>query len=266
MIYINDIRKLKKIDINENNFYVVIDFDRTITSMDSIDSWDAAGEILPNEFKEELNELYQKYGPIERDYQIEFKEKEKAMIEWYARCMELYYKYDLTKEKLVQSIEKSNLIFRKGVKSFLRDMHNKHIPVIILSAGIGNVIEQFLKINNCYTSNIYIISNFIKFNDEGKMKKFDEDMIHSLNKTMKNHLPIKIKEDLDKKTYKLLFGDLIEDTKMVDEEELENTITVCFLNKKTEQNLAKFEENFDIVLTNDDSNFDVIKEVVKIKK
>ena len=265
MIYINT-DKIDKMKINEENFYVVIDFDRTITSMESADSWDAAGDGLPEGFKNELNKLYKKYGPIERDYRIKFEEKEKAMVEWYVKCMDLYYKYDLTRENLTNSIENSDLIFRKGVKKFLKDISDKNIPVIILSAGIGNVIEKFLKINNCYTSNIYIISNFIKFNDEGKMKKFDEDMIHSLNKTMKNHLPIKIKEDLDKKTYKLLFGDLIEDTKMVDEEELENTITVCFLNKKTEQNLAKFEENFDIVLTNDDSNFDVIKEVVKIKK
>lgn len=262
MIFINT-DKLDNIKLNKNNVYIAIDFDRTITSMESIDSWDASGNILGKEFKKELEDLYEKYGPIERSYAIGFKEKEKAMEEWYSKCMDLYYKYNLTQEQIMKSIDNSDLIFRNGAKEFLQDMYEKKIPVIILSAGIGNVIERFLKTNNCYFDNMHIISNFIEFDDYGKMLKFDNNkMIHTLNKTMKDHLPKQIEEKLKDRQYKLLFGDLIEDKKMVDEKELDNTISICFLNKKTEDNLDKFNENFDIVLTNDDANFEIATKIV----
>jgi len=262
MIYVNT-NKLEKIKLDENNVYIAIDFDRTITSMESVDSWDASGKILGEDFKKELEEFYQIYAPIEQDYSIPFKEKEKAMEIWYSKCMDLYYKYNLTQEKIENSIDNSDLIFRDGAKEFLKDMYEKNIPVIILSAGIGNVIERFLKTNNCYFDNMYIISNFIEFDNSGKMIKFDNNkMIHTLNKTMKNHLPKEIKENLKKRPYKLLFGDLIEDKKMVEEAELDKTITVCFLNKRTETSLKKFNESFDVVLTNEDANFNIARTIV----
>lgn len=262
MIYKNT-NKVEKIKLDENNVYIAIDFDRTITSMESVDSWDASGNILGEEFKKEIEDMYEIYGPIERDYTIPFEEKEKAMEEWYSKCMELYYKYNLTQEKIEKSIDNSDLIFRNGAKEFLKDMYKKKIPVIILSAGIGNVIERFLKTNNCYFDNMHIISNFIEFDDYGKMLKFDNNkMIHTLNKTMKNHLPKEIEEKSKNRQYKLLFGDLIEDKKMVDEKDLDNTITVCFLNKRTESNLNKFNEDFDIVLTNEDANFEIARKIV----
>ena len=262
MIYTNT-DKLDKIKLNQNNVYIAIDFDKTITSVESIDSWDAAGNILGKEFKKELGDLYEKYGPIERSYSIGFKEKEIAMEEWYSECMGLYYKYGLTNEKLIKSIDESNIIFRKGAKEFLQDMNLKNVSVIILSAGIGNVIERFLKTNNCYFDNVYIISNFIEFDNDGKMKKFEDcKMIHTLNKTMKNHLPKQIEENLNTKQYKILFGDLIEDKKMVEEKDLKNTITVCFLNKSTEVDLDKFNTNFDIVVSENDANFKIAEKIV----
>lgn len=38
MVYINE-EKLDSIHLNNDNFYVVMDFDKTITTSDSIDSW-----------------------------------------------------------------------------------------------------------------------------------------------------------------------------------------------------------------------------------
>lgn len=243
-------KKLNTLQLDEENMYVAIDFDRTITSKESVDSWDASGNLLGEKFRKELSELYEKYGPIEQSYTISFEEKEKAMEEWYAQCMELYEKYQLTKSLLTDSIQKSNLIFREGAKEFLQDMCREEIPVIILSAGIGNVIEQFLKENHYYFDNMYIISNFIEFQKDGTMKKFNQDlMIHTLNKNMKGRLTKEWEKKLHNRRYRLLIGDLIEDKNMIPEKDWENTITVAFLNSNLEENRPVFQENFDIVLT-----------------
>ena len=73
----------------------------------------------------------------------------------------------------------------KVLKNFFEAMYKNNIPVIILSAGIGNVIEGFLKENNCYFDNMKIISNFINFDNNGNINKFDGKIITSMNKTLK---------------------------------------------------------------------------------
>ena len=45
-------------------------------------------------------------------------------------------------------------------------------------------------------------------------------MIHTLNKTMNGHLPEEFIGKVKDKQYKILIGDLIEDIKMVDENEI----------------------------------------------
>ena len=255
--------KIKSIKFNKNNMYVAIDFDRTITDTKSDDSWGKTGKLLGKEFNNKLEKLYREYRPIELNYQIPFDEKKLAMERWYQECMDLYYEYHLTESKLKESIKKSNFIFRKGAKELLKEMYENNVPVIILSAGIGNTIELFLKESDSYYKNIFIISNFIKFDKNGKMEKFGGKLIHSLNKSMKENLPREIEEELESKIYSLLIGDAIEDKKMVPKEQWEKTISVGFCNENINNNLEEYRRNFDITLTNDDANFENIKGLVR---
>ncbi len=252
MRYLNE-EKLDKIKLDANNMYVVIDFDRTITAKDSQDSWDAAAIMLGEEFTKKSYDLYQKYRPIEQDYTITYKEKNRAMEIWYKSCMDLYYEYGLTKEKLEKSVEKSGLKFRNGMKEFLKEMYEKNVPVIICSAGIGNVIEIYLKDNNCYYENMYIISNFLMFDRNGKIEEYRNKLIHTMNKTVNGNLPKEIQDKLEGRQYKLLLGDTIEDKQMLDESEMSNTITVGFLNDKIEQNLELYKKEFDVCIVEDAS-------------
>ena len=156
------------------------------------------------------------------------------------------------------------MIYREGAKEFLQKAYQKKIPIIILSAGIGNVIEQFLRETNCYFDNIYIISNFMEFDEIGKVKKFDTSkMIHTLNKTMKGKLPNKYAEKIKNKTYKILMGDLKEDEKMIEKEEWDTTLKVGILDKEKEERLKVYQEAFDIVLTGQDATFDMLNEIIE---
>ena len=85
------------------------------------------------------------------------------MEEWYLRVMDLTYFYGLTYDKFLACIKSGNMPLRDGFKKFLSALYDYNIPVIILSAGIGNVISQAFKLNDCFYDNIYIVSNFIKF-------------------------------------------------------------------------------------------------------
>ena len=80
----------------------------------------------------------------------------------------------------------------------------------------------------------------------------------TLNKEYKR-IPQTVRDEIDKKESALLFGDLIEDIKMANEEKLSNTITFGFLDANVEQNLEAYKNKFDIVLTDDNNFNDVIK-------
>ena len=261
MKYLNNEEKLKNINLNKNNMCIVMDFDGTITKYTHVDSWDVAGEGLGDNFKKKLTELFEKYRPIEIDYEISYSEKFKAMEEWYKLCIDLYYEYGLTERKLTETLFNCNLQFREGAKEFFEAMYKNNIPVIIISAGIGNVIEGFLKENNCYFDNMKIISNFITFDDNGHMNKFNGDIITSMNKSLKGN---KI-ENIKNRKYKVLFGDLIEDKNMVEKDEWNNTICIGFLDKKIE-NLPYYKKTFDIVLTKEDGNFYEVINILERKK
>ena len=107
------------------------------------------------------------------------------------------------------------------------------------------------------------MSNFIKFDKNGTMEKFKENLIHSLNKSMRGNLPREIEEELESKIYRLLIGDAIEDKKMVPKEQWEKTISVGFCNENINNNLEEYRRNFDITLTNYDANFENIRGLVR---
>ena len=263
MKYLNT-NKTSILKINKENVCIVMDFDKTITDIKSQDSWDASSHMLGDNCKKEMKELYEYYAPIELNYNMNFKQKEQSMTEWYTKCMNLYYKYGMTNEKMEKSIESSNLIFRKGAKEFISKANAESIPIIILSAGIGNVIKKFLTDNNCYCNNIFIISNFIRFDEKGKMKPFNNhEIIHSLNKTMEGHLPKEVEEKVQNKKYKILVGDLCEDEKMVARKEWKDTLKIGILNTKIEENLKTYQSRFDIVLTEEDANLFVLNEYIE---
>ena len=66
---------------------------------------------------------------------------------------------------------------------------------------------------------------------------------------------------LENRKYKLLLGDLIEDKNMLKSEEWDTTVTVGFIEKALE-NLPKFQDAFDIVLTSEDANYNRVMKIL----
>ena len=263
MIYINNQDKIDKIKLNSNDFYVVADFDRTLTEGASDSTWGifANANQVGKEYKEKRTALYNKYRPIEIDPNISEEEKSKAMTEWWQLHINLFYEYGVKEEAVKNAVRLGNMKYRNGAKEFLRKMNELNVPVIIVSAGIGNVIEEFLKLEEDLYSNIKIISNFIVF-ENGEFKGIAGEIIHALNKNV-----VKLDEDskhnLENIKNILLLGDGFADLKMISDKAKESAITVGFLDEKIEENLELYNKGFDIVLTNL-SSFDDVNNILKI--
>lgn len=263
MIYINNEQKLGQIKLTKDNFYVVADFDKTITEGPSVSTWGvmAHAKNVALDYSERRTALYNHYRPIEIDSTISDEEKSKEMSDWWNAHIALFYEYELKEESLNEAALTGELKYREGAKEFLKKMNELNIPVIIISAGIGNVIELFLKENNDYYPNIKIISNFIIF-ENGKIKCLSNEPIHALNKNIVK-LDEKSKKEISKREYILLAGDGLADLKMIPEEDFSRAITVGFLDEKIEENLEYYNQEFDIVIT-DNGSFDELKEILNI--
>ena len=135
--------------------------------------------------------------------------------------------------------------FRPGAKEFITFLHENNIPLIIISAGIGNFIETFLSLNDCYFDNVYVSSNKIIFKD-GIAVGVGENIIHSLNKNEVS-LPKDISKRLEGRKEVILLGDQISDLKMCDKSKHDMVYTTCFLTDEGKDNLEKIKANFDIV-------------------
>ena len=185
MIYINNQEKIDRLNFNSDNFYVVADFDRTLTEGASDSTWGifANANQVGEEYKERRTALYNKYRPIEIDPNISEEEKSDAMTEWWQLHINLFYEYGIKEDAVKNAVKLGNMRYREGAKEFLKRMYELNVPVIIVSAGIGNVIEEFLKLEGDFYNNIKIISNFIVF-ENGEFKEIAGEIIHALNKNI----------------------------------------------------------------------------------
>jgi 5'-nucleotidase len=250
----------------DETVYILADFDRTITVGDSESSWSvlSKSDKVPSEYKSERQELYKTYRPIEVDETIDEDVKNALMVEWWNKHINLFVKYQIP-ESVISTATKdlSVMKFRAGGREFLENMKKRNIPVIIISAGIGNFIEQFFEINKCNFDNIYIVSNFIKF-ENGVAVGVADNVIHSLNKN-EVALTKEIKDKLGTRHNIILMGDSIGDVKMAREEVRKDALKIGFLEENVEESKPYFEKEFDVVCTNN-TGLDELSKDLKILK
>ena len=165
MKYINS-GKINSIELNESNFFVLIDFDRAITKGESISAW----RVLYNSssFDSNYKQAYDKIHDAAIPSDIVSDEiKSKIFAGRFKQYMELLKENNFNINILNETVRTTSLCLRDGAKEFFKKMNDLNIPVIIISSSIGNVIEEYLKVNNCYYSNMSICANYYDM-DNGK--------------------------------------------------------------------------------------------------
>ncbi len=245
-----------------DNYIVVSDFDRTITSGISLNSWCVLdeNENVCEEYKKEMEALQAHYHKIEIDPDVPDDIKFREMTDWWNKHLALFIKYGFTEDLFHQtSSDKSVMELRKGFKRFLKLLKERNVPLVIISAGLTNVIKAFLIEHDVDLDNIYIISNEIYF-ENGIAKGIAHNIIHSMNKSEVS-LPSELKEELKTRRNVLLFGDNLKDYLMVDKENHDDVLEIAFVNEANKKYTEDFFENYDIIL-DENEDFDTVLEKI----
>ena len=252
------IKEIKK--QGKEKFHVLADFDRTLTKAfvdgektPSVISELRRGDYISKDYAQRAQALFEKYHPIEIDPNIPLEEKKEKMHEWWSSHFNLLIKSGLNKKHLEQIIENGKIQFRKGSLEFFDFLHEKKIPLVIMSSGGlgGDSITMFLEKYGRLYDNVHVISNIYEWDSEGNAVSVKDPIIHTMNKdeTIVRKYPI-FKEIKDRKNV-LLLGDSLGDLGMIKGFDYNTLIKIGFLNDKVEKYLPKYRQDFDVVLLND---------------
>jgi HAD superfamily hydrolase (TIGR01544 family) len=221
---------------------------------------------------------YKKYYPIEMDFSLDPEEKEKLMVKWWSSTQNAVVQAKtVTSKSLLETVIKSNICLRDNCEKFINSTFEKGIPLLIFSAGCGDIIDKMLKHKEpiCWhEENMLIVGNMMNFDSETDLLTgFAKPTIHSMNKShaldrMKakedagdQNVPTKFQKltkMVDNRTNLFVMGDHLRDGNMkVGMPNIKTFIDFGFLNYSAEKNLETYKDTFDIVL-NDDQSFDVV--------
>uniref|UniRef100_A0A8C7KIS2 5'-nucleotidase, cytosolic IIIB n=1 Tax=Oncorhynchus kisutch TaxID=8019 RepID=A0A8C7KIS2_ONCKI len=221
---------------------VISDFDMTLTrfayngkrcptSHNILDN----SKLISEECK--LKDLLNTYYPIEIDSKRTAEEKLPLMVEWNASLCCQTDQYPL-----------------EGYQLFFDHLQEHSIPLLIFSAGLGDVLEEVIRQAGVFHPNVKVFSNYMDFDETGVLKAFKGELIHIYNKREGALLNTGHFQELKSRHNVLLLGDSLGDLTMADGvHSMENILKIGFLNDKVEERKTSYLNAYDIVLVKDET-------------
>ncbi|MDE3258220.1 MAG: hypothetical protein OYM47_10340 [Gemmatimonadota bacterium] len=229
---------------------VVSDWDRTLTRSAAEDGSDQStcsviansGHLGPA-FSRRYRELFDRYRRIERDTQLSESLKSRHLRRWWSLQFDLLLDYKLSTRTIRHIVRENRPHLRDGTRRFFYILRKRRIPLIILSAGIREIIEARLAEEGVSTDNLDIIANTLVFDPGGIAVSYKTPLIHSLNKHVR---PATTAPGLAGRRNLLLLGDTLEDARMA--ERINHTRLLSFAFPADTDHLQEYRSAYDVVL------------------
>ncbi|CAH2009175.1 unnamed protein product [Acanthoscelides obtectus] len=243
---------------------MLFDFDKTITKqhengkvhLSSFGMFENCPS-LTDDFKNTCDAMTKKYRKIEIDPTIEMSEKRKNMEEWWRLSEEALKGLSVSPKEIEEVCVQLAPSLRDGTYELFSDLHMSDVPTLVFSAGLGDCVIAVLKHFNIKLPNLEVISNFLKYDEDGTILGFKDKLIHIYNK---NEYAIKGTPFFNKIANRenvILLGDSLGDASMAEGmEHLKNILKIGFLYERSDEALPAYIDTFDIVLL-DDQTMDI---------
>lgn len=236
--------KLK--NFTPENTSLVTDFDGTVISGTSKNSFSVFIDVLGLEYAQKAQRLYMIFGPHEANHELDLERKKIIMARWWKNHLWLFAKTPLTKDHLTHELTRS-VVLRRGMESLISRFHENAIPTMVFSAGVAQVIDMVLERYFGNSHNIKVAANRLSFTPDWVNNGTQDVPIHVVNKT-DHDFPHLFSEEIRSRTHVIVVGDSLSDSNMVTSIPLEKRLTVGFLNNPDDLKRKIFGERFDIVI------------------
>ena len=170
---------------------VLADFDRTITTASCGTSCHGVVEScqeLSAEYRAKTKVLFDKYFPIETNPTMSREEKIPLMQEWYQKAHTLLLAEPFTPALLERAAERSKAALRPGFEELFGLCRAHGSPLVVCSAGLGNVVSALLKHRLesaeavAAVDDTPIVSNWLRFDERQRVCGFSQPLLHMFNK------------------------------------------------------------------------------------
>jgi 5'-nucleotidase len=262
-------KKNKFIQGGASSLQIVADFDKTLTSAfyhgekaNTAIAQLRNHTLLGEDYAKKAFDLFNQYHPIELDSTLSIKEKIPLMEEWWSKHLQIIVQYGMSRKVVGKVITIQSKFMRKSFRQLFKILADNKIPILVLSSGLGDVIEGMLKKKRIFTKNIHIISNYFDFDKEGKAIGYKGKIIHVFNKDESQIKGTPHFERILSRKNVILLGDSLGDLKMVGQIKFDEIIKIGFLEENVDGQLEEFKKNFDVILLGD-SSLDFVNKLIQ---
>jgi len=234
-----------------NSMSCVFDFDRTLTTSkhtgEDITTWYILHGLLPEIGKQAMKDLHAIYQPKELSGEL----TEADALTWWNSALQLYVDHPVYFNQIEQAARDVQL--RDGTTELFKTCEAAGIPTIILSAGVGDVIEIICERRSIHPT--AILSTKLALDTDGRILGWDrESMVHVLNKHEQDN--DELTSIRAKRPYTILLGDSLQDVDMA--QGTDNVLRIRMCDRTVSDPAAReqylqqsFAAGFDMVLEED---------------
>jgi len=234
-------------ECDPSKLLVITDFDATVTAGDSEQCHDLMGcnRLISMGFRKECAPLLD----WENNSAIDG-------VEWWDTMHGLMVKHGQPSRPMLPRIVSSAKIkLRPGARELLGQLAKLGVPVLIVSAGLSDVIEEFLRQQDLLSDNITVCSNRLNYGaDSAPQSVSPEPPITSFTKANAYKMAAAFFRHHKERRMVLCLGDSVTDIDAAQEVPYDSILSVGFLNSKPATAMKKYADTFDaVVLGNDGS-------------
>lgn len=243
------------------HLHVITDYDFTITkhTLDNGEPTPSSFELfkncpsVPEDYRTMTHKFKKIYKKAELDTSLPKQLREKYMRDWWTKASNITKGFPFHEQELLDMAERYKYSLRDNVEDMFKTLHDRMIPCLIFSAGLGNTVHAMLKVAKINYKNIIVISNFLKITN-GLVDGFAPQLIHATNKNeslLKNTEHYKL---LEGRANVILMGDTLTDIEMAEGMKHNNVLKIGFIpNAIAKENLCEFVKAYDIILVDHSS-------------
>merc|ERR1712087_246256 len=231
-------------DSTIDQLMVITDFDATITTGDSEQCHDLLGasKILTKNFRKDFAPLLDWSTNPATDG-----------VQWWDRAHSIMLKHGQPPRYLLPRLVRSATMHpRPGSLKLLQRLAALKVPVLIVSAGLSDVIEEFLRMHDALTENVTVCSNRLNYGaDSAPQSVCPEPPITSFTKaTAYRASRFFFRQHCNRRTL-LVLGDSCSDVDSAQNVPYDHLISIGFLNSKPFEEAPRHAEAFDALVLGD---------------